>query len=95
MICYIEHSFHGVLNTLPMVYGNPYPWYFDPPTRGISKALSMVYRTPIHGIANPYPWYFEPPTHGILIPLPVVFYPYQWYIEPSTHGSSNPLPMIY
>ena len=36
-----------------MVYGAPYPWYFDPPTHGISTPLSMVFWPPIHGMLTP------------------------------------------
>ena len=43
-----------------MVYINPYPWYFDPPS---------------HGMLTPYPRYVEPLRHGILNSLPMVCRP--------------------
>ena len=56
-------------------------WYFEPPNRGISNSLFMVYRTL-------YPWYCEPTTHGISILLPMVCWiPYPWYFDP--------LPKVY
>jgi hypothetical protein len=61
-----------------MVYWPPYPWYFDPPTHGMSN--------PNHGILTSYPWYFYPSIYGILTPLPMVYWtPYPWYIESPTH----------
>jgi hypothetical protein len=51
---------YDILNPLPMVKSNPFPWYIEPPT---------------HGILTPYPWYIDPPTHGILNPLPMVYRP--------------------
>ena len=67
----------------------PYPWYFDPPTHGISTPLPMIYWPP-------YPWYIDPPTHGILTPLTMVYWPpYPWYIDPPTHGILTPLTMEY
>jgi hypothetical protein len=81
-----------------------YPWYFDPPTHGISNP-------PTHGILTPYPWYINPlsmvywplcpwyidhPTHGISTPQPMVFWPpCPWNIEPPAHGISNPLLWYY
>ena len=37
-----------------------YPWYFDPPTHGISIPLPIVFQPPSHGILTLYPWYFNP-----------------------------------
>ena len=68
-------------NSLPMVFRPLYPWYFNPPT---------------HGISNTYPWYFDPPTHGILNPLPMVYpIPIHGILTPPTHGIFTPLYMIY
>ena len=35
----IDFNAHGILNSLPMVYRPPYPWYIDPPTNGISNKI--------------------------------------------------------
>ena len=86
---------------LPMVYQAPYPWYYDPPTHGISSPLSMVLWPPIHGIMTPlpmvyqapYPWYYDPFTHDISNPpIHGIMTPYPWYIEPPIHGIMTPYP---
>jgi hypothetical protein len=67
------------LNPLPMVYRNPYPWYFDLPihliltfrTHGILTLLPMVYRTPICGILTTLLMFCWTPNHGILTPTHV------------------------
>ena len=33
---------NGILNTLPIVYGAPYPWYIEPPTNGILNPLATL-----------------------------------------------------
>ena len=65
-----------------MVFWSPYSWYFDPlsmvyrtPIHGISNSTSIVYWTPYPRYLNPYPWYVGPSIHGILTPLPIVFRP--------------------
>ena len=73
--------------------------------------LSMVYRSPTHGISIPYTWYIDPypwdidsPPHGISNTLLMVYRAhYSWYIEPTTHGIltipshgiSTTLPMVF
>jgi hypothetical protein len=52
-----------------------YPWYFDPPTHGISTPLPIVFRTP-------YPWYIDPLTHGVSNPL-------LWYYESLSLGRNE------
>ena len=73
---------------LPMDYWIPYPWYFDPPTHWISSPLTWTFAPLVHGLPNPLSMVFRTPTHGISNPSP-------WYIESSTHGTSNPLFMVY
>ena len=102
---YFDHPIHDILSSLlQMAYRTPYPWYFDPPTHGILSPLSMVYRSPVHGILNPQPvvsstpfiWYTEPPTHDISNPLSMVFWtPYPWYFEPHILGISNLYPWYF
>jgi hypothetical protein len=69
-----------------MEYRAPYPWYFQPPIRGISNLLLMIYRTLSMVYGTPYPWYIEPPTHGIFNALPMGY-------QPLTQGLSEP--MVY
>ena len=58
---YIKPLFHGILNSLSMVYLTSYSWYIEPPIHSILKPLPMVF-WPL------YTWYFDPSIHGISTP---------------------------
>jgi hypothetical protein len=76
-----ENAIGMAFDPLSMVHWTPYPWYFEPPTHGISKPYPWDIEPPIHAILIPYPWNIEPLIHGISNAIPMAF-------SPASHGTS-------